>query len=106
MRSEKEGSDEYIVIDPGTTGLIKETRLHLANSVFEILATQESDGRFKCMGELEVDLVRGVIYFHSATSGISLLRICGFPVDRLRPSMFGLTDITLREEKPAAISCD
>ena len=31
----------------------------------------------KIDGELEVDLERGVIYFHSNKTGTTLLRICG-----------------------------
>lgn len=31
-------------------------------------------------GELEVDEVRGVIYFHAETGGITILRIYGLPV--------------------------
>jgi hypothetical protein len=31
----------------------------------------------KIVGELEVDIERGVIYFHNYTNGLSTLRICG-----------------------------
>lgn len=40
----------------------------------------ESDGRItKLEGQLEVDHLRGVIYFHSTTTGHTVLRICSLP---------------------------
>lgn len=37
---------------------------------------------YRQAGEIEIDMHRGVVYFHSAT-GITTLRICGlsFPID-------------------------
>ena len=37
----------------------------------------------KIEGQLEVDPARGVLYFHSAENGISLLRICGLKKELL-----------------------
>lgn len=41
-------------------------------------------------GQLEVDTLRGVIYFHSATTGSTVLRICGLQI----PSSFSFMDIS------------
>ena len=33
-------------------------------------------------GQLEIDLERGVVYFHSFTTGTTVLRICGLEFPR------------------------
>ena len=50
----------------------------------------------KFQGQLEIDVDRGVLYFHYDTDGTTKLRICGLP--RPMPRTFGLgsmIDITL-----------
>ena len=51
----------------------------------------------KIAGQLEIDKERGVIYFHSGETGITLLRVCNLP----RPIRMagGLIDIIAREIK-------
>lgn len=46
-------------------------------------------------GQLEIDAERGVIYFHSAATGVTLLRICGVPKPIPLPDENNLLDITL-----------
>ena len=46
-------------------------------------------------GEIEIDLRRGVVYFHSAT-GLTLLRVCGLDIPKDYDPQNGLIDITLR----------
>ena len=41
-------------------------------------------------GQLEVDVKRGVIYFHSAETGATVLRICGLTI----PHNFDAIDLT------------
>lgn len=38
-----------------------------------------SNGTTTIDGQLEIDSARGVIYFHSAKTGITMLRICRLP---------------------------
>jgi len=47
-------------------------------------------------GEIEIDMHRGVVYFHSAT-GITLLRICGLEFPKDYDPQIDQTDITLRQ---------
>lgn len=49
-------------------------------------------------GELEIDIDRGVIYFHSKTSGITVLRICKVPEYKLEDLNF--IDITIGHTTP------
>ena len=56
----------------------------------------------KIDGQLEIDIYRGVIYFHSAADGGTKLRICGLPIPLASNSNWpelvkpdGLIDITL-----------
>jgi len=51
---------------------------------------------FHQAGEIEIDLRRGVVYFHSAT-GISLLRICGLEFPKDFDPQTGQIDITIRQ---------
>jgi hypothetical protein len=51
---------------------------------------------FHQTGEIEIDLRRGVVYFHSAT-GISLLRICGLEFPKDFDPQTGQIDITIRQ---------
>ncbi len=44
-------------------------------------------------GQLEVDTVRGVIYFHSSHTGTTLLRICGLNLSPF-PPVLGMIDVT------------
>jgi hypothetical protein len=53
----------------------------------------------KIVGELEVDVERGVIYFHNYTNGCSTLRICGLKDKVAGFSHESQLDITI----PAAI---
>lgn len=53
----------------------------------------------KIVGELEVDVERGVIYFHNYTNGCSTLRICGLKDKVADFSHKSQLDITI----PAAI---
>lgn len=49
----------------------------------------------KIKGELEIDQERGVVYFHSAKTGHTPLRICGLPKHIPDPSKYGIgLDIT------------
>lgn len=49
-------------------------------------------GTIKVFGQLEIDTERGVIYFHSANTGQTLLRICRLPTPIPHPPT--LIDIT------------
>ena len=44
----------------------------------------------KISGQLEIDHDRGVIYFHSGTLGITLLRICRLPTPIPKGSMIDI----------------
>lgn len=50
---------------------------------------------FHQAGEIEIDLHRGVVYFHSAT-GITILRICGLSFPKEFDPQIDQMDITLR----------
>jgi hypothetical protein len=43
-------------------------------------------------GQLEVDVDRGVIYFHDGQTGATVLRICGLKI----PPTFATVDLTQR----------
>jgi hypothetical protein len=47
-------------------------------------------------GKIEIDLHRGVVYFHSAT-GITLLRICGLEFPKSYDAQRDLMDISIRQ---------
>jgi hypothetical protein len=53
----------------------------------------------KYEGELEVDTLRGVIYFHSTKTGTTLLRIQGLPVPLpqglIKPDAIDMMDINV-----------
>jgi hypothetical protein len=49
----------------------------------------------KIVGELEVDIERGVIYFHNYTNGISNLRICGLREKTVDFTVKSQLDITI-----------
>jgi hypothetical protein len=51
---------------------------------------------FHQSGEIEIDLHRGVVYFHSAT-GITLLRICGLDFPKDFDPQTGQMDISIRQ---------
>lgn len=50
---------------------------------------------YKQAGEIEIDLHRGVVYFHSAT-GITLLRICGLDFPKEFDPQRDQMDISIR----------
>jgi hypothetical protein len=52
------------------------------------------------MGELEIDVKRGVLYFHSLETGTTKLRICGlqFPVRFEVENPMSSLDVTLKPE--------
>ena len=43
-------------------------------------------------GQLEVDVQRGVIYFHDGKTGATVLRVCGLKI----PPTFAAIDLTQR----------
>ena len=49
---------------------------------------------WKFEGELEVDINRGVIYFHSKQHGRTILRICNLPYPITHDALDGGLDIT------------
>jgi len=55
----------------------------------------------RILGELEIDIKRGVLYFHSVDTGTTKLRICGlqFPVRFETENPMSSLDITLRPEE-------
>lgn len=59
----------------------------------------------KINGELELDLERGVIYFHSSETGCTVLRICGlqFP-DNFGKGELDFLDVTLKGIKKHPVS--
>lgn len=50
---------------------------------------------YRQSGEIEVDMHRGVVYFHSAT-GITLLRICGLDFPKNYDPQRDQLDISVR----------
>jgi hypothetical protein len=50
---------------------------------------------FHQSGEIEIDLHRGIVYFHSAT-GMTILRICGLDFPKDFDPQIGLLDISVR----------
>jgi hypothetical protein len=56
-------------------------------------------------GELEVDTLRGVIYYHNHTNGISTLRICGLKgLVGLDFTIRTQLDLTVLPDRPAMLS--
>jgi len=51
---------------------------------------------YKQEGEIEIDMHRGVVYFHSAT-GITLLRICGLSFPKEFDPQIDQMDITIKQ---------
>lgn len=52
----------------------------------------------KIKGEMEIDVKRGVIYFHSEEKGHSAFRMCGLPTPIPDPSEYGNgLDITVTQ---------
>ena len=50
----------------------------------------------KIKGELEIDALRGVIYFHEGKTGTTLLRICRLPIPIPKPTPRNGLDITYK----------
>lgn len=87
--------------DCGELRAVQVARLALTEALEDFAPktwTREGGNRLKMFGELEVDS-RGVIYFHSLTTGTSILRIAGLPnklSDEMDPEALGVQlDITL-----------
>lgn len=51
---------------------------------------------YRQAGEIEIDLKRGVVYFHSAT-GLTTLRICGLSFPDVYDPQRDQMDITIRQ---------
>jgi hypothetical protein len=57
----------------------------------------------KIDGQLEIDVARGVLYFHSGENGSTVLRICGLEFPKgFSPSQnnFDMLDVTLKLVEP------
>lgn len=66
---------------------------------------REIRNKIKINGQLELDIERGVIYFHSSETGCTVLRICGlqFPSDFGKGELDSL-DVTLKGIKEHPVS--